>query len=82
VTRGQVIGHLAAGTHCPASCLHWGVRNPNRVYVNPLVLVTGRVRLWPVYTNELRTNVARNAPMGRLRRAGEPVRRPPVVARP
>jgi len=48
VIRGDVIGHLAAG-HCVVGCLHWGVRNAQRTYVNPLTLVQGRVRLLPVY---------------------------------
>lgn len=39
VTRGQVIGTVAAAGHCPpANCVHWGVRRDGD-YVNPLQFV-------------------------------------------
>ena len=39
VTRGQVIGTIAAAGHCPpAHCVHWGVRRDGG-YVNPLQFV-------------------------------------------
>ncbi|MHA7276531.1 M23 family metallopeptidase [Arthrobacter sp. Hz1] len=34
-------GPEAAGTHCPTTCLHWGVRRDG-VYVNPLDFVVDR----------------------------------------
>jgi murein DD-endopeptidase MepM/ murein hydrolase activator NlpD len=41
VTRGQVVGTVAAGhPGCPApACLHWGVRRSRDVYLDPLRLV-------------------------------------------
>ncbi|GAA2356856.1 hypothetical protein GCM10009854_38890 [Saccharopolyspora halophila] len=46
VTRGQPIGRLQPG-HCPATCLHWGVR-AGEDYLDPLgLLAHGRVRLLP-----------------------------------
>lgn len=49
VAGGQVIGHLAAPTHCdPATCLHWGARRAPDVYVDPMLLLDDRrVRLYP-----------------------------------
>lgn len=48
VTRGQVIGYVAATPgHCaPATCVHWGVRERGD-YLNPLDVLAGfgRVRL-------------------------------------
>lgn len=44
VAEGEVIGHVGAPAetgHCPASCLHWGVRVHGN-YVNPLNYVTDR----------------------------------------
>ncbi|MBP3044057.1 M23 family metallopeptidase [Arthrobacter jiangjiafuii] len=44
VSEGEVIGHVGAPAepgHCPASCLHWGVRVHGN-YVNPLNYVTDR----------------------------------------
>lgn len=39
VAAGQVLGRLGGGpTHCPGSCLHWGVRRDGR-YIDPLLLV-------------------------------------------
>lgn len=42
VTKGQVVGLLAAEApapaHCPAACLHWGIRRGEE-YINPLGLV-------------------------------------------
>ncbi len=72
VTRGQVVGHLVAGGHCPSSCLHWGVRNPHRVYVNPLSLLNGTVRLLPLYARSLVS----------IRLADAPVRMQPAIAPP
>ncbi len=37
VTRGQLIGHLAAG-HCPTGCLHLGARRAEDRYLDPLSL--------------------------------------------
>jgi len=50
VVAGQVIGALQAGhAGCaPATCLHWGARLPDRVYVDPMSLLQRwRVRLLP-----------------------------------
>ncbi len=45
VSQGQPIGRLVAGHACPAtSCLHWGLKR-GEVYLNPLSLVRGEVRL-------------------------------------
>ena len=47
---GQPIGTLEPGhAGCaPASCLHWGARLPDRVYLDPMTLLgPWRVRLWP-----------------------------------
>lgn len=41
VTRGQRIAAVATGTHCPAVCLHWGVRRDEQ-YLNPLLFVPRR----------------------------------------
>jgi murein DD-endopeptidase MepM/ murein hydrolase activator NlpD len=53
VSFGQVLGALAAGSHCGAtSCLHWGLVRGS-TYLDPLSLVagaleaTGKVRLLP-----------------------------------
>ncbi len=41
VTRGQVVGSLAAPSgHCPSDCLHLGARLDGR-YLSPLVLLGG-----------------------------------------
>lgn len=41
VHRGDVIGTVVAGAHCPpSSCLHWGARR-GEAYVDPLRLVGG-----------------------------------------
>ncbi len=50
VTAGQQIGLLEPGhAGCaPASCLHWGARLPDRVYLDPMsLLAPWRVRLLP-----------------------------------
>jgi len=50
VSAGQVIGVLQAGHPgcAPADCLHWGARLPDRVYLDPMSLLTGwEVRLLP-----------------------------------
>ena len=50
VTAGTVIGALEAGHPgcAPASCLHWGARLPDRVYLDPMSLLEPwRVRLLP-----------------------------------
>jgi murein DD-endopeptidase MepM/ murein hydrolase activator NlpD len=50
VGAGQPIGLLQPGhAGCaPASCLHWGARLPDRVYLDPMALLTvWRVRLLP-----------------------------------
>jgi murein DD-endopeptidase MepM/ murein hydrolase activator NlpD len=50
VSAGQVIGVLQAGHPgcAPSDCLHWGARLPDRVYLDPLSLLTGwEVRLLP-----------------------------------
>lgn len=50
VATGAVIGVLDAGHPgcAPASCLHWGARLPDRVYLDPLSLLgPWRVRLLP-----------------------------------
>jgi murein DD-endopeptidase MepM/ murein hydrolase activator NlpD len=45
VSQGQPIGRLVAGHACPAaSCLHWGLKR-GEIYLNPLSLVRGEVRL-------------------------------------
>lgn len=47
VEAGQVIGHLASG-HCPAGCLHFGLKTGAKTYANPLSLFGSRVRLLPL----------------------------------
>ncbi|MFC8670724.1 murein hydrolase activator EnvC family protein [Streptomyces sp. NPDC057199] len=54
VAAGEVIGVLEpTGSHCPASCLHWGLRRAN-TYLDPLSLLPpwllgrGPSRLLPV----------------------------------
>lgn len=48
VRAGDVLGRLAAGGHCPVSCLHWGLRRGD-VYLDPVRLVRGGPsRLLPV----------------------------------
>ncbi|WP_199185623.1 murein hydrolase activator EnvC family protein [Streptomyces carminius] len=49
VAAGDVVGVLEAdGFHCPAGCLHWGLRR-GEVYLDPLSLLgPGRSRLLPV----------------------------------
>lgn len=47
VSRGQVIGLLAAG-HCEAGCLHWGARRGADDYLDPLSLLRALVRLLPL----------------------------------
>ncbi len=50
VSAGEVIGVLEAGHPgcAPATCLHWGARLPDRVYVDPMALLQPwRVRLLP-----------------------------------
>lgn len=50
VAAGDVVGTLDAGhPGCPGlDCLHWGARLPDRVYLDPLLLLgTWPVRLWP-----------------------------------
>ena len=56
VIRGQVIGLLVDGVHCPVSCLHVGMRRGER-YLNPLALLRG----FPT----LKRAVARASPHGR-----------------
>ncbi|MBT2446927.1 M23 family metallopeptidase [Streptomyces sp. ISL-43] len=38
VTTGQVVALLTDGTHCPRSCLHWGLLRAE-TYLNPLSLL-------------------------------------------
>ena len=50
VTAGAVIGALELGHPgcAPATCLHWGARLPDRVYLDPMSLLEPwRVRLLP-----------------------------------
>ncbi len=50
VSAGDVIGVLQAGHPgcAPADCLHWGARLPDRIYLDPMSLLTGwEVRLLP-----------------------------------
>ncbi|MFD1832454.1 M23 family metallopeptidase [Streptomyces desertarenae] len=49
VGAGDVVGVLEAdGSHCPAGCLHWGLRRGDS-YLDPLSLLgSGRSRLLPV----------------------------------
>lgn len=46
VRRGEVVGTVGAASvsHCASWCLHWGARR-ERVYVDPMSLLGGRVRL-------------------------------------
>lgn len=49
VTRGQAIG-TALGGHCSGGdCLHFGVKDGPDGYVDPLRLLGGRIRLFPVH---------------------------------
>ncbi|MFD5410618.1 M23 family metallopeptidase [Streptomyces nojiriensis] len=48
VVAGQVVAVLAEGSHCPASCLHWGLL-AGETYLNPLTLLPRPTpRLLPV----------------------------------
>ncbi|MFF7174442.1 M23 family metallopeptidase [Streptomyces pseudovenezuelae] len=54
VTAGEVVGAVeATGSHCPAACVHWGLRR-GETYLDPLSLLppwllrTGPSRLLPV----------------------------------
>ena len=50
VARGQPIGTVQPGHPgcAPATCVHWGARLPDRVYLDPMSLLgPWRVRLWP-----------------------------------
>ena len=50
VAAGARIGVVEDGrSHCPAPCLHWGLRR-GPVYLNPLTLVERRVRLLPLWS--------------------------------
>lgn len=44
VEQGAPVGQVGGeATHCaPATCLHWGVRTADDVYVDPLTLLAGR----------------------------------------
>ncbi|MFV2174995.1 M23 family metallopeptidase [Actinomadura sp. LOL_016] len=47
VTTGTVIGRIEpGGSHCPTTCLHWGLRSGD-TYSNPIDLVRRQVRLLP-----------------------------------
>lgn len=47
VRPGEVVARVAAGGHCPRSCLHWGLLRGSR-YLDPLALLRGgRPRLLP-----------------------------------
>ncbi|MFF3764850.1 peptidoglycan DD-metalloendopeptidase family protein [Streptomyces sp. NPDC001922] len=54
VTAGQPVGTLDGRSHCPAGCLHWGLRRGDR-YLDPLSLLPawmlrgGPSRLLPVF---------------------------------
>lgn len=51
VTRGQLVGWVAASDECLVNCLHWGLRQGNSHYVDPLAwLASGGVRLLPTGT--------------------------------
>lgn len=48
VAAGQVVAVLTEGSHCPASCLHWGLLAGEDAYRNPLGLLAGATpRLLP-----------------------------------
>ena len=49
VSRGQIVGRLDTGDHCPASCLHVGMRRGGR-YLNPLGVLRGLPTLKPAGT--------------------------------
>ncbi|PST47736.1 peptidase M23 [Bifidobacterium callitrichos] len=50
VIRGERFGEVATGSdHCVGSCLHWGVRRGDRVYIDPTAMTGGRrIGLKPV----------------------------------
>ncbi|MFG2086549.1 MULTISPECIES: murein hydrolase activator EnvC family protein [unclassified Spirillospora] len=51
VVSGTRIGVLEGGpVHCPASCLHWGLRRGS-LYLDPLGLVQRQVRLLPLWSS-------------------------------
>jgi Peptidase family M23 len=54
VPRGAILGRISAGgSHClPQACLHWGLREADGTYVDPLSVlgVDQQVRLLPVWT--------------------------------
>ncbi|MFE5829498.1 murein hydrolase activator EnvC family protein [Streptomyces sp. NPDC056488] len=48
VAAGTPIARVASGTHCPETCLHWGLLSGDR-YLNPLLLTKrGPSRLLPL----------------------------------
>ncbi|MFC8585745.1 murein hydrolase activator EnvC family protein [Streptomyces sp. NPDC057217] len=48
VPAGAPIARVAPGTHCPETCLHWGLRRGDQ-YLNPLLLLKrGPSRLLPL----------------------------------
>ncbi|WP_442945961.1 peptidoglycan DD-metalloendopeptidase family protein [Nonomuraea sp. LPB2021202275-12-8] len=49
VAPGDPLGTIEPGpTHCPESCLHWGLRRATTTYLDPLLLLgLARIRLLP-----------------------------------
>ncbi|MFE0644678.1 M23 family metallopeptidase [Streptomyces sp. NPDC058877] len=74
VAAGTRIAEVAVGSHCPRTCLHWGLLRGSR-YLNPLLLM-GRApsRLLPVVDRERSEGGTgrRRAPRGSLPRRGGP----------
>lgn len=48
VERGELIGFLAEGHGKSGTALHFGVKDGADGYLNPLELLGGRIRLWPL----------------------------------
>ncbi|WP_079042478.1 M23 family metallopeptidase, partial [Streptomyces albus] len=80
VRAGDRVGTVTLGTHCPRSCLHWGLLRGRR-YLNPLSLLPawllgGRSRLLPVFGVPLPATTepaaGREREVGRPRTAGGP----------
>ena len=64
VVAGQVIGRIGHGSHCPTTCLHWGLRRGDD-YLDPLQLLgshTGSVRLVAADQRDAARRAAKPAP--------------------
>lgn len=56
VGLGEVVGTVGTGSHCPAGCLHWGLKE-GATYHNPLDLLTGTARALRLVPTDLAARV-------------------------